>query len=241
MLVWRIGNFGCISCERQPLIVAFCEWRAPRETGQVSLDFGGKKQDVSHDFVDERHRAVVSRRFFINSGLLSAIRKTVLRVRNIFNVGSRMCFLDFQFLAGSGRLCADCKALVFRSAEENGWWWLWKRLLVLQRQYGLDSRCCQAPLFLSHRCPSHTTSMFGNASCGDKKEPSVECAGSQQTSLADVAKDGNVENQNGLFVLVNDDVEAFTANADGDFDQRRDEQVGNVADSGSTTRAYLLF
>lgn len=67
----------------------------------------------------------------------------------------------------------------------------------------------------------------------------MECALSQHTLHVDMAIDGNVENKDGVSVLVNDDVGALMANIGGDFDRRRDGRVGDVVKPMITTLAVM--
>lgn len=43
------------------------------------------------------------------------------RVDNIFNEGSRRCFLGFQFPSRGDRLRVNCNALVSRPDDEDEW------------------------------------------------------------------------------------------------------------------------
>lgn len=56
-----------------------------------------------------------------------------------------------------------------------------------------------------------------------------------------MASNGNIKGDDGVSVLVNDDVQALLTSTGGDFGRRGDEQVGDVVDSVSTLWAALFF
>lgn len=56
-----------------------------------------------------------------------------------------------------------------------------------------------------------------------------------------MARDGNVEDKDGVSVLINGDIAALVASNGGDFDRRRDDPVNDVVDYIFTTWSVLLF
>lgn len=85
------------------------------------LEFSGKVQGVSHHFVDERCRVAIGRRVFVNSVRLTDIQMMVQRASNMFDESLHPCSLDFWIFAGGGTMRTDCKILVSRPEDEDGW------------------------------------------------------------------------------------------------------------------------
>lgn len=77
--------------------------------------------------------------------------------------------------------------------------------------------------------------MLNSASSGNSKQPDVEVSGSWHTLHVDVPGNDIVEKDDEITLLVNKVVEKLNANADGDFNQRRDDQFGYLVDSVITT------
>lgn len=83
--------------------------------------------------------------------------------------------------------------------------------------------------------------MLGSPSCGNNWQLNVKCAGAQHTFHAVLASDGNIEDDDGGSIHVNDDVGVLIDRTDEGFDRLQDAQVGAVVDLVSTTLIVLLF
>lgn len=95
------------------------------------------------------------------------------------------------------------------------------------------------PMSLSLSCLLRTAAMMASASFGNSGQLSVECVGSSHTVRIDVARDGNVNDDDGVSYRVNKDVGLLTTNSDGDFDRCRHDRLGDVKPPASTTLAFL--
>lgn len=82
------------------------------------------------------------------------------------------CSLSFTFLAGSVKLCGDCKTLALPLDDENGLW------LLLKGRFDLE--CCFRRLlwFLRFTYLFRIAAMLGSISRGNNWQRNVECVGS---------------------------------------------------------------
>lgn len=104
----------------------------------------------------------------------------------------------------------------------------------------LRGRCGRPPSFLRLKVPSRITTTLGSLSRVCSEQHNVKCVWLKHKLHVGVAEDGSVEDDIGVFDLVNEEVESLIANTDGDRDQRQDDRLDDAINPLSTTLTVLL-